>query len=325
MHSFYYAFYAGMERGMLRVEHLSKLFHGFRLEDVSFELPDGYIMGIIGENGSGKSTLLRCILDIYEEDNGVVVFDKGDVRDRATGLELNAVKENRIDSCCDEVWLKSNIAVVLEQSMYEENMSCMDNARIAASINKKFDTDKFLQECEYWGIKPKNKVKSMSKGMQMKFQIAMAFAHNPKLLIMDEPTANLDEETRKRFRQRMLDFVNDGTRSVLISSHIMGELESISDYILYLHEGKVIFNEDRESLLDRFLLVSGERYKIKLLPEKYIIGMEEQSLTTRALIRKSNIYKPDISLVVQRPKLEDLMYYINLADRNALQSYVSYV
>lgn len=303
---------------MLRVEHLCKLFQGFRLDDVSFELPSGYIMGIIGENGSGKSTLIRCILNIYEKDKGTVVFDKDDVRDSVTALELNAGKDKQIDSCLDEVWLKSNIAVVSEQSMYEEDMSCMDNAWIVSHINESFNMDMFLQECEYWGINPRKRVRSMSKGMQMKFQMAMAFAHNPKLLIMDEPSANLDEESRKRFRQKMLDFVNGGTRSVLISSHLMGDLENIADYILYLHKGKVIINEDRESLLDKFLLVSGERYKIKLLPEKYIIGMEQQSLTTKALIKKSNIYKPDIALVAERPKLEDLMYYVNLADKHSV-------
>lgn len=303
---------------MLRVEHLCKLFQGFRLDDVSFELPSGYIMGIIGENGSGKSTLIRCILNIYEKDKGVVVFDKDDVRDSVTALELNAGKDKQIDSCLNEVWLKSNIAVVSEQSMYEEDMSCMDNAWIVSHINESFNMDMFLQECEYWGINPRKRVRSMSKGMQMKFQMAMAFAHNPKLLIMDEPSANLDEESRKRFRKKMLDFVNDGTRSVLISSHLMGDLENIADYILYLHKGKVIINEDRESLLDKFLLVSGEKYKIKLLPEKYIVGMEQQSLTTKALIRKSNIYKPDIALVAERPKLEDLMYYVNLADKHSV-------
>ncbi|MDO5402905.1 MAG: ABC transporter ATP-binding protein [Eubacteriales bacterium] len=296
---------------MLQVEHLCKGFGRFRLEDISFKLPAGYIMGIIGENGSGKSTLLRCLLNIYKKDSGKVMICKEN--NCCVGFG-----ENEYDLDKDEAGFKSEIAVVFEHSMYEEAMSGMDNARIVESVNAAFEMELFLKECEYWNINPKKKLKTLSKGMNMKFQMAMAIAASPKLLILDEPSANLDGESRKMFKKRLMDFVNDGTRSVLVSSHLTTDMEEIADYILYIHKGRVLMNDDKESLLDRYLIVSGEDYKIQLLPKKIIVGLEKNRLSTTALIEKSNIYKPDTALEVRRPRLEELMYYINHENENRI-------
>lgn len=309
---------------MLQVEHLNKSFARFRLEDISFTLPKGYIMGLIGENGSGKSTLIRCIMNIYKKDQGKVHFisDKSTDSGDTTGLTgltgptgLTGLTDS-IDLDEDEAEFKKRIAVVLDQAMYEADMSCMDNARIVAVLNQNFQMEQFLKECKDWNLNPKKKLSSLSKGTQMKFQIAMAMAQNPELLIMDEPSANLDEMSRKIFRERMIEFINDGTRSILISSHLTKDLDNMADYILYLHKGKVLMNEDKEHLLDDYLLVSGEHYKIRLIPDKLIIGMEKQELSTTALIRKSNSYVPDLSLTVSRPRLEDLMYYVNHKEKS---------
>lgn len=282
---------------MLQVEHLYKSFgnyaSSFQLKDISFKLPAGYVLGLIGENGSGKSTLIRTIMNIYHKDQGNVLVD---------GMMLDE----------DEAGMKSRVAVVLDQAMYEETMSCLDNAKICSMINPHFQMSIFMEECELWKLNPKKRLKNMSKGTQMKFQIAMAIATNPKLLIMDEPSANLDEQSRTIFKKRILDFVNDGTRSVLISSHLTRDLEGGADYILYLHQGKVYMNADKESLLDSYQVISGDRseiMKMKSETTELVIGVDEQEYSASALIKKNSRYVPDISMKVKRPTLEDLMYY----------------
>ena len=277
---------------ILKVEHLYKSFGRFQLEDISFSLPKGYILGVIGENGAGKSTLIRCMMNIYRKEKGQVT---------GAGFSLD---EN-------EAEMKRHIAVVLDQPMYEENMTCIGNAKLLKCIDDRFSMEQFLQEMQQWDVPVKKRMCELSKGMQMKFQISMAMAQNPDLLIMDEPAANLDEASRTKFKERMLEFVNDGTKSILISSHQTKLLEQVADYIMYLHRGKVLLYNDKERVLEEYMLVSGEKYKIKLIPGKYLIGMEEENLSTKALIQKSRQYVPDVALTTCRPTLADIMYYFN--------------
>ncbi len=276
---------------MLEVKELNKTLSNFKLDEVNFTIPAGYICGLIGKNGSGKSTLIKSILNIYRKDYGKVIIN---------GYDLD---EN-------EALAKSEVGIVLDASMYAENLSAKKNAEIFGRFYEGFNMEYFNECLKHYKIDSKRKLCMMSKGMQVKFQIAMAMSHFPKLLIMDEPSANLDEDSRKEFNKMLLDFVNDGTRSVLLSTHLTTQLDEIADYILCIDKGKVKFFNDKESLLDEYQIIRGENYKINLIPSKLVIAKEKSELFTTAFIKKSNIYALDTELKIERPKIDDIMYYL---------------
>ena len=161
---------------MLLVEELSKRIGSFQLDNINLHLPKGYIMGLIGENGAGKTTFIRCLLETYRRDYGRVWID---------GINLEE----------DEAGAKAALGVVLEASLYEENMSGIENARVYGKLFPKFDEELFLDYMKRFGVDSNKKLKKLSKGMEIKFQIAFALSHDAKLLIMDEPAGNLDEST----------------------------------------------------------------------------------------------------------------------------------
>lgn len=277
---------------MLKVEELSKRIGNFHLDSVSFHLPKGYIMGLIGENGAGKTTLIRCLLDIYHKDTGKVWIN---------GTDLDE----------DEAGVKSALGVVLEASMYDENMSAMDNARIYGRLFQDYDEETFLRYMKQFKVDVNKNLKKLSKGMEIKFQIALALSHNAKLLIMDEPAGNLDESSRTELSHILQDYISDGERSVLMSTHITSQLDEIADYVTYVHKGQILFCHDKESLAEEYILVSGEDYKIRRIPGELVLGMKKGKYSTEALVKKTRRYQPDREVTVSTPTIEQIMFYIS--------------
>lgn len=277
---------------MLEVKELSKQIGSFRLDNISLHLPKGYIMGLIGENGAGKTTLIRCLLDIYHKDYGKVWIN---------GISLDE----------DEAAAKSQLGVVLESSMYDENMSALDNARIYGGLFPDYDEATFLKYMNRFNVDTGKKLKKLSRGMEIKFQIALALSHNAKLIIMDEPAGNLDESSRLELSHIVQDFISDGERSVLLSTHITAQLEDIADYITYMHNGRILFVHDKESLAEEYILVSGEDYKIRLIPKELVIGIRKGKYATEALVKKTRRYQPNWEVTVSTPTIEQIMFYIS--------------
>lgn len=277
---------------MLKIQELSKRINGFQLDNINLHLPKGYIMGLIGENGAGKTTLIRCLLEVYRRDYGKVWIN---------GINMDE----------DEAGAKAQMGVVMEASMFDGNMKAMDIARIYGRLFKEFDEALFFNYMNRFHVDPSKKLKKLSKGMEIKFQIAFALSHNAKLLIMDEPAGNLDETTRNELSHILQDYISDGERSVLISTHITSQLDEIADYITYMHEGRILFSHDKESLAEEYILVSGEDYKIRLIPRELVIGIRKGKYATEALVKKTRRYQPDREVVVSTPTIEQTMYYLN--------------
>ena len=241
---------------MLQVRNLSKTMSGFQLRDISFQLPKGYIMGLIGENGAGKTTLINCILGLYKQSGGAIEID---------GLTYQK----------QEKQIKNEIGFVLNEDFFHGELTVLSNAQINGKYYTNYRDELFLEYCNRFDLQNNQKYKRLSKGEKLKFQFAFALAHQPKLLVLDEPTANFDPDFRKEFFKILTEFVADGEKSVLLATHLTEDLDRIADYITFLHKGTLLFSMDREALEKKYRLVSGEKYLIKQMDKERIIYQED--------------------------------------------------
>lgn len=234
----------------LEIKNLSKNYDRFQLENISLEIPQGCIMGLIGENGAGKSTIIKAILDLIQKDSGEILF---------YGQKLD-------DSQTD---LKEQIGVVFDTIHFHEMLTPVQIGSISQLTYQNWDGKLYQEYLEKFKLPEKSKIKDFSKGMKMKLSIAVALSHQAKLLILDEPTAGLDPIARDDLLDIFLDFIQDETHSILISSHITSDLEKIADYITFIHEGKLLFTKSKDELLyDYRIAKCGEADFQKLKSEK---------------------------------------------------------
>lgn len=247
----------------LDVRNLCKSYSEFQLQDVTLQLPRGCIMGLIGENGAGKSTTIQLILDIVHRDRGEVFV---------LGQDISRVKEQ--------------VGVVMDESCFPENLSARDINRILKHIYKTWDPAAFSQYCRRFDLSETKRVKDYSRGMKMKLSIAAALSHDTKLLILDEATSGLDPIVRDEILDIFLEFIQDDERAVLISSHIISDLEKICDYITFIHRGKVLFGEQKDLLLEEFGMFRGSEEEYASLPDEAVVGMRRHQFGVEALVRR---------------------------------------
>ena len=275
---------------MLKVNNLSKQLGNFQLNNISFSLPAGYICGLIGPNGAGKTTLLHLILVLYHADDGNIL-----VNDMPYGN-----KEKTIHDI---------IGTVLTEDLFEPSMSLMQNSNRYGKYYSQYSSECMEKYLSLFHLENKQKFGRLSRGEKLKYQFAFALSHQPKLLILDEPTGNFDSDFREQFFHIIKEFIKDGTKSVILATHITDDLDRIADYIIYLEEGKQVFAGDIEELHQHYRMVYGEKYKINLLPKDRIIHIEENAYGTKALISHSRLNHYDKSLDLSYPMIEELMYF----------------
>lgn len=214
---------------ILQVDNLTKQYSDFKLDNVSFSIPKGTIMGLIGENGAGKSTTINAILDLIKKDGGTVTF---------WGEELT---ENTKQ-------LKEDIGVVFDGINFYETLTPAKIGKISQAAYSQWDVSLYQGYLKRFALPDDKEVKTFSKGMKMKLCIAVALSHHPKLLILDEATSGLDPVMRDDILDVFLDFVQDENHSILMSSHITTDLEKVADYITFIHQGKVLFCKSKDEL-----------------------------------------------------------------------------
>lgn len=280
----------------LKVQKITKTYHDFKLDQVSFDVPRGSIVGLIGENGSGKTTIIKAILNLIQKQEGLVeVF----------GKEMK-IEDDRI---------KEEIGVVLDGSNFHDGLKATDIDRIMKNIYKNWDRKKFYKLLEKFKI-PEDKInKSYSKGMKMKLQIAVALSHNPKLLILDEATSGLDPVAREEILDLLMEFIQDEEKSILISSHITSDLDKIADYIVFIHEGKVLLNEEKEILLDTFgILKCGQEQFFNLNTEDFY-RYRKNLFGYEVLVKdKSKMKKEFPDTIVDPVSIEEMMLFFIRGD-----------
>ena len=273
---------------MIDCNNVSKRFTSFSLKNITFNLPAGYICGLIGENGSGKTTLINILSGLYSYDGEVRISGR--------------------DYCNNEYDIKQDIGVVVHGDIFEAQESLISNGNYFGRFYKKYSKNLLENYLERFNLNDKKKYKELSKGEKLKFALAFALAHEPRLLLLDEPGANFDIEFRKEFNSLLREFIVDGTRSVILSTHIISDVETFADYILFLKNGEQVLFGDVETIREKYRMVSGEKYKIKLLKDR-IIYLEEGRISCNALV-KHDKQGYDKELKVWEPGIDELMYYI---------------
>lgn len=269
----------------LEVRNLTKIYDDFVLDNINFTLPKGCIMGLIGENGAGKSTTIKLILDLIHADGGkVFVFDK--------------------ENPPREVYEK--IGVVMDESGFPENLTARNVGKILGKCYKTWDENKFHGYLEKFNISEKKKVKEYSKGMKTKLSIAAALSHGSKLLILDEATSGLDPVVRDEILDIFLEFIQDEEGSILISSHILSDLEKICDYITFIHKGKIIFSEVKDDLCDKYTVIKCTAEEYERVEKSCVIGARKSSFGVEALVSAG--YKTG-EFVSEKLSIEDIMLY----------------
>ena len=277
---------------MIQLTDVKKRFEHFFLEDITFTLPEGYIMGLIGQNGAGKSTILKILLGLYAPDSGEM------------SLFGTTYQEN-------EKYIKNNIGYVLtEDGLFFGEMTLLENVRLYGKYYENHSESLFRSYAADFGLKENTKVKKLSKGEYLKFQFAFALSHQPKLLLLDEPTANFDPDFRRKFLHIITDYMKDGKKSVILATHLTGDLDKIADYITFVDAGSLLFSMDRESLNKHFRMVAGEEYKVNLLPKENIIYKETGEYGTKALVKHGRWSQYGDALTVTYPTIEELMYFM---------------
>lgn len=258
-----------MIRNALTVSGLTKQYGAFTLSDISFEVPQGTIAGLIGENGAGKSTTLHAILGLIRKDRGEI-----------------SVLGSPIEELQPEV--RENIGVVFDGTNFSEELTPQRLNKVLKGIYRSWDEDYFFDLLNKLSLPAAKKIKSFSKGMKAKLSLAAAFAHHPKLLILDEATSGLDPIVRDGILDMFLDFVQDEENSILVSSHITSDLEKVADYIVFIHEGRLIFSKPKDELLESYGIVKCGAAQFDRIEKQDIVAYRKQDYEWQVLVADRN-------------------------------------
>ncbi len=250
----------------LEVKNLSKSFDTFQLHNISFTLPKGYIMGMIGPNGSGKTTTIKLILNMLKRNDG-------------------EIKIMGLDNITDEQKAKAELGVVFDTNYFSDEWHVTQVEKSISVFYPNWNSERFAQMLRKFHIVPTKKVKELSKGMQMKLMLACAFSYDAKLLILDEPTSGLDPVSRDELLQILSEYIEDGEHSVLFSTHITGDLERIADYITYISYGELFFSGGKDEFVDMFRIVKGGTNELSADLKEKAVGIRTFPTGFEALLK----------------------------------------
>ena len=254
----------------LEIKGLCKQFEGFALENVSFTLPRGAVMGFIGENGAGKTTTIKAVLNLIRRDAGEI---------RVLGM----------DNIRDERAVKERIGVVLEDGCFLNTMNARQVDTLMGKAYQSWKPEQFFGFIRRFGIDENKKIKDYSKGMRMKISIAAALSHGAELLLMDEPTSGLDPVVRDEVLDLFYDFMQDEGHAILLSSHITSDLDKIADYITFIHGGRVALSEPRDELLDTYGVLRCTADQLAALEPQAVRAKRMGAFGCEALVRRDGV------------------------------------
>jgi len=280
---------------ILEVSGISKDYGDFRLEDASFSLPKGYIMGLIGPNGAGKTTIIKMIMNLVMKQNGAIkIFNK--------------------DHQKFEVEIKKRIGFVYDTPNYYEHLNLKQFKNTIAPFYENWNESTFIDIVHRFNLPLNKKLKKFSKGMAMKSSIAIALSHNADFIIMDEPTSGLDPVVRRELLDFLRELMQDENKSILFSSHITTDIEQVADFITYVHDGKIIFSKTKDDVFEQYAIVKGGNDLLNDEIRKSFVGIRVGEFGFEGLTKDrgftENIFGKNV--VYDKASLEDIMFYTNL-------------
>ena len=281
-------------KNVIELANVTKDYGDFKLDDISFSVPEGSVCGFIGQNGAGKTTTINLILDIIKRDSGKIrLFNES--------IDKNSAA------------LRENIGVVFDEMGFHEFMTGKDINIMMKNIYKNWDEDRFFQYLKDFSLPSKKKCGSFSRGMRMKLQIAVALSHNAKLLIMDEPTSGLDPIVRNEMINIFRDFVLNEDHTILLSSHITADLEKLADEVVFINKGRIVLAGNKDELLEKHGILKCKKDEAGNISESIVVGADIGSFGAEILVNDRHAAKklyPET--VIEPATLEQIMiYYVN--------------
>lgn len=284
---------------ILEIQNLTKQFtrSNFCLDNISFSLPYGSIMGFVGENGAGKTTTISCILNTLSKDSGSV---------KLFGKEMSE----------DNLGIKEDIGVVFDASNFSGGLTTNQLSKIMQGIYSRWDNAIFAKYLNDFKLPSQQKIKTYSKGMSMKLAIAVALAHSPKLLLLDEATSGLDPIVRDEMLDVFLDFVQEEDHSILLSSHITSDLEKIADYITFIHNGKIILSAKKDDLIYKYAVIRCKTNQFAELDKNEIVAYRKRDYQIDVLVSdKTAMERKYKSLIMDTVSIDDIMLLLIKGER----------
>ncbi|REJ11435.1 MAG: ABC transporter [Paenibacillaceae bacterium] len=283
----------------LEVSNLSKRYPGatFSLDNVSFAVPQGSIMGFVGENGAGKTTTINCILNTLKPDSGVI---------KIFGEEMT---EARTD-------IRNHIGVVFDAINFPETLTANRLASVFKAIYHHWDSDLFRQLIDRLKVPADVRIKDLSRGMTMKLATAAAFSHGARLLILDEPTSGLDPVVREEMLDLFLEFVENEEHSILMSSHITSDLEKVADYITFIHNGKIMLTEEKDALLYQYGIARCRSEQFQALDKSEYLAARKRGLQIDVLVPdKQRFSGQHRDITVDNATIDEIMVLLVKGDQ----------
>lgn len=272
----------------LEIKNLTKAYPGFLLDNLNLVLPSGCIMGLIGENGAGKSTTIKLILDIIHKDSGTITILG---KDNGNNIKLT----------------KEEIGVVLDEVGIPECLTVTQVGKVMKNTFSNWNDQEYWRLIKKLALPDKKQFKDFSRGMKMKLGIAIALSHNSKLLILDEATSGLDPVVRDEVVEMFAEFTRDENHSILISSHIVSDLEKLCDYIAFLHKGKLLLCREKDELLAEYGLIHCTAEELQKLPPAAIQYKKENPYGVEAMVRRSMM---PAGIVIRPVSIEELFVFM---------------
>ena len=271
----------------IEVKNITRTYPEFSLKNVSFNVPAGSVVGFIGENGAGKSTTIKAILGLLKKGGGTITV----LGENADALSAAA---------------KEKIGVVFDGLAFPENLNVKQLDKVMRGIFKTWDSEKFFGYMTKFSLPLNKKLKTFSRGMEMRLSIAAALSHGTQLLVLDEPTSGLDPVMRSEILDIFLEFMQDETHSILMSTHITSDLEHIADYICFIHKGEIVFTEERNEMLERHRILKCTEEQLGKLDKADIIGLRKGRFQNEVLTSNAEKYP---YIPSDAPTIEEIMVF----------------
>ena len=280
----------------IELSHINKSFGDFAIRDLNLTVPSGTICGLVGENGAGKSTTIRLLMGALRPDSGTASVLGTDV----FSPEFREVKED--------------IGVVLDEAYFPESLNAIQVGKIMAATYRQWDQKLYDGYLKRFDLPEKKQFKDFSRGMRMKLAIAVALSHQPKLLVLDEATAGLDPIVRDEVLDIFNEFTREEDHSILISSHILSDLEKLCDYIAFIHKGDLLFCEEKDQLLEQYGIFEDSRENLDCLQPEAIVAREESRYGgVRALVKRD---LAPTGFRLEKPTVEDVVLFLVKGAKN---------
>lgn len=281
----------------IEIQNLCKSFKDFSLNNISFSLPVGYIMGFVGQNGAGKTTTIRMILNMINRDGG-------------------EIKIFGLDNVRDEQKIKQDIAVVFDDIYFVDSWKVREVERAIKGFYSNWSSKLFNQYISSFHLPMDKKVKELSRGMRMKLMLAVAMSHEAKLLLLDEPTSGLDPVARDELLEILSKYIADGQKSILFSTHITSDLEKIADYITLIDHGNIFYSGTKDDLLESYCIVRGGSRDLSDSLKEKIIGLTTNIAGFAGLLPASEMKHLAPEIVTETPSIDEILISISKGDKN---------